>query len=193
MAYGGDKDKIEWEGLLVEQPFCQQLQGIGWEWLVGDTDVPELTERATFREVLLKQRLIQSIRKINLGPDGRPWLDDVRIERAIRQLELTAGLRLMEANRHVTDLLLKGTVTEGLPSWDAGRQQPLRFIDFDRPENNDFLVVNQFKVQLTSGRGHIIPDAVLFVNGIPLVVAEFKSPSIGKRPVIPVIAGMVGR
>jgi type I restriction enzyme, R subunit len=42
----------------------------------------------------------------------------------------------------------------------------------------DFLVINQFKVELTSGRGHVIPDAVLFVNGIPLVVVEFKSPSI---------------
>src|SRR5206468_2819038 len=39
-------------------------------------------------------------------------------------------------------------------------------------------VINQFKVELTSGRGHVIPDAVLFVNGIPLVVAEFKSPGI---------------
>lgn len=35
---------------------------------------------------------------------------------------------------------------------------------------------------MTSGRGHIIPDAVLFVNGIPLVVAEFKSPASG-RPI----------
>lgn len=53
----------------------------------------------------------------------------------------------MEANRQSTDLLLKGTVTDGLPGWDAGRQQPLRYIDFDHPENNDFLVINQFKVQ----------------------------------------------
>lgn len=178
MVYGSEKNKIEWESLLVEQPFCQQLEKMGWEWLTGDTDVPELTERANFREVMLKDRLAKALRKINLGPDGQPWLDDVRIDRAIRQLELTAGLRLMEANRQVTELLLTGTVTDGLPGWDAGRQQPLRYIDFDNSENNDFLVINQFKVQLTSGRGHIIPDAVLFVNGIPLVVAEFKSPGI---------------
>jgi type I restriction enzyme, R subunit len=54
----------------------------------------------------------------------------------------------------------------------------VKFIDFENPANNDFLVINQFKVELTSGRGHVIPDAVLFVNGIPLVVAEFKSPGI---------------
>ncbi len=84
----------------------------------------------------------------------------------------------MEANQAATVLLLQGTMTDGLPDWDHGRSQPLRFIDFDNWQNNDFLVINQFKVELTSGRGHVIPDAVLFVNGIPLVVAEFKSPGI---------------
>ena len=84
----------------------------------------------------------------------------------------------MEINQSATELLLQGTVVEGLPDWDQGRNQPIRYIDFEHPENNDFLVINQFKVALTSGRGHVIPDAVLFVNGIPLVVAEFKSPGI---------------
>ncbi|WP_216644730.1 type I restriction endonuclease subunit R [Candidatus Thiodictyon syntrophicum] len=84
----------------------------------------------------------------------------------------------MEVNQAVTELLLKGTVVEGLPDWDQGRPQPVRYIDFDHPENNDFLVINQFKVELTSGRSHIIADGVLFVNGLPLGVAEFKSPGI---------------
>ncbi|MDD5036135.1 MAG: type I restriction endonuclease [Methylococcaceae bacterium] len=163
---------------MVERPFCQQLQAMGWEWLEGDKDVPELTERESFREVMLKQRLAAAIHKINPGADGLPWLDDIRIEKAIRQLENTGGLRLMEANRHVTELLLKGTVTEGLPGWDGGRPQTLRFIAFDRLTDNDFLVINQFKVALASGNGHIIPDVVLFVNGIPLALAEFKSPGV---------------
>ena len=138
---------------------------------------PSFTERGSFREVLLKERLAAALRKLNLR-DGQPWLDDVRIARAIRDLEQAAGHRLMEVNQSATELLLKGTVAEGLPDWDQGRPQPVRFIDFENPANNDFLVINQFKVELTSGRGHVIPDAVLFVNGIPLVVAEFKSPGI---------------
>ena len=117
------------------------------------------------------------MRKLNLR-DGQPWLDDERIARAIRDLEQAAGHRLMEINQSATELLLKGTVADGLPDWDQGRPQPVRYIDFENPANNDFLVINQFKVELTSGRGHVIPDAVLFVNGIPLVVAEFKSPGI---------------
>ena len=84
--------KIEWEYDLVERPFCEQLQGMGWEWLEGDTDVPELTERDNFREVLLKGRLASALRKLNLR-DGRPWLDDTRIARAIRDLEQAAGHR----------------------------------------------------------------------------------------------------
>jgi type I restriction enzyme R subunit len=169
--------KTQWEYDLVEKPFCEQLQRMGWEWIEGDPDLPESTERTSSREVLLQGRLAAALCKLNLR-DGQPWLDEARIARAIRDLEQAAGHRLMEVNQSATELILKGTVVDGLPEWDYGRPQPVRFIDFENPEKNNFLVINQFKVELTSGRGHVIPDAVLFVNGIPLVVAEFKSPGI---------------
>ncbi len=169
--------KIQWEYDLVEKPFCQQLQTLGWQWIEGDPDLPETTERTSSREVLLKERLAAALGKLNLR-DGKPWLDDARIARAIRDLEQAAGHRLMDINQSATELLLKGTVADGLADWEFGRPQPLKFVDFENPENNDFLVINQFKVELTSGRGHVIPDAVLFVNGIPVGVAEFKSPAI---------------
>src|SRR4051812_6577396 len=124
--------KIQWEYTLVEKPFCQQLERMGWQWLEGDVDVPELTERANFREVLLKERLTAALRKLNLRA-GQPWLDDARIARAIRDLEQAAGHRLMEVNQSATELLLKGTVADGLPDWDHGRSQPVRFIDFEHP------------------------------------------------------------
>lgn len=167
-----------WEYDLVEKPFCQQLKLMKWTWLEGDTDVPELTERANFREVLLKGRLAAALRRLNPGPDGQPWLDEARLQRAVHSLENLGALRLMEANAAATQLLLQGTVVDGLPTWNQGRPQTIRFINFEQWETNDFLVINQFKVALTSGRGHVIPDAVLFVNGIPLVVAEFKNPGI---------------
>jgi type I restriction enzyme R subunit len=169
--------KIEWEYDLVERPFCEQLKAMGWQWIEGDVDVPELTERANFREVMLRGRLTTALRKLNLR-DGQPWLDDDRINRLIQELTQAPGHALMEVNEAATKLILTGTVTDGVDGWDSGRQQPIRFIDFEHPENNDFLVINQFKVSLSSDRGNVIPDAILFVNGIPLVVAEFKSPSI---------------
>ena len=170
-------NRIQWEHDLVERPFCQQLQtwaGNGWKATPRCQSSPSGTTSA---RCCSRAGLAAALRKLNLR-EGQPWLDDARIARAIRDLEQAAGHRLMEVNQAATELLLKGTVVDGLPNWDHGRPQPVRFIDFENPANNDFLVINQFKVELTSGRGHVIPDAVLFVNGIPLVVAEFKSPGI---------------
>lgn len=169
--------KVQWEYDLVERPFCEQLRAMGWEWIEGDVDVPELTERESFRDVILIDRLKSALARINLRKD-QPWLEESRINKAVQDLERASGHRLMEINQSATELLLKGTVVDGLPDWDNGRPQPIRYIDFDHPENNNFLVINQFKVELTSGRGHVIPDAVLFINGIPIAVAEFKSPGI---------------
>jgi type I restriction enzyme R subunit len=132
---------------------------------------------SSFPEDWRTLRLSAALRKLNLR-DGQPWLDETRIAHAVRDLEPASGQRLMEINQSATELILKGTVTDGLPDWEYGRPQPIKFIDYENPANNDFLVINQFKVELTSGRGHVIPDAVLFVNGIPVVVAEFKSPGI---------------
>ena len=81
--------KAQWEYDLVERPFCEQLERMGWQWLAGDTDVPEFTERESFRDVLLKERLAAALLRIN-PRDGRSWLDETRIARAIRDLEQDA-------------------------------------------------------------------------------------------------------
>ena len=99
--------KVQWEYDLVERPFCEQLKAMGWQWIEGDKDVPEFTERTDFREVLIKGRLSTALRDLNLR-DGKPWLDKDRIARAIRDLEQAAGHRLMEINQTATTLLLKG-------------------------------------------------------------------------------------
>jgi type I restriction enzyme R subunit len=61
----------------------------------------------------------------------------------------------------------------------------VRFLDFSYSANNRFLAVSQFKLTVPGTEKHIIPDIVLFVNGLPLVVIECKSPAIadpiGKR------------
>ena len=134
-----------------------------------------------FREVLLVDRLRQAIRLINLDEDGQPWLDESRMNRAVGDLERLGTHKLMEANQVATDLLLRGTVVEGDPRRQGARDQVVRFIDFDHPESNDFLAINQFRVDppgARGDRGFIIADVVLFVNGIPLVVVECKSPNI---------------
>src|SRR4051812_18136495 len=120
--------KIQWEYDLVERPFCEQLRAMGWQWIEGDTDVPEFTERTSFREVLLKGRLAAALRKLNLR-NGEAWLDDERLRRIIEKLEKAEGHRLMEINESATKLLLNGTEIDGLRDWNFGRNQPVRFID----------------------------------------------------------------
>ena len=63
---------------------------------------------------------------------------------ARRDLSPSPGQGLLEVNQAVTQLLLKGTVVDGLPDWDQGRPQVVKYIDFDHLEYNDFLVINQF-------------------------------------------------
>ena len=161
----------------VEQPFIQQLQQLGWDYLEGDTDVPYLTERENFRQVLLTGRLRKAIARINLNEDGEPWLDETRVAQVVSRLERLGKPKLIEANQVATDLLLKGTPVEG----PDVKHVTVRYIDFEHPERNDFLVINQFRVDppwATAGRDYVIPDLVLFVNGIPLVVVEAKRPDL---------------
>lgn len=166
----------------VEQPFIDQLVAMGWTHTAGSIDDPTATGRDSFREALLPDDLRQALRRVNLDPDGNPWLDDGRITQAVNALQRLGVSRLLEANQTATELLIKGTDVDGVEGWEGGRQRPVQFIDWDHPENNTFRAVNQFQVACPTGQAdkHIRPDIVLFVNGIPLVVVEAKSPYIAE-------------
>ncbi len=166
------------EKTYVEIPFVEQLKGLGWQHVEGDIDVPYLTERENFRDVLLKDRLGQAVKKINLTEQGKPWLDGHRINQIISKLERIASPRLMEANKEAFEYIVKGVDVEGDPVLHGGKEKTVKLIDFDHPEENDFLVINQFRVDVPGGNTFITPDIVLFVNGIPLVVVECKSPKL---------------
>lgn len=151
---------------------------MGWEHVEGDDHDPAATERGSFVEVLLLGRLRAAIRKLNPAPDGTPWLDEARIDAAVSQLTRAAGAGgLVASNRSVMDLVVGGISVAGDPDLHGGRDVVINVIDFDRPDQNDFLAISQFKVQPSGPRRAIIPDIVLFVNGLPLVVIECKSPA----------------
>ena len=163
---------------LVEGPFLDQLSTLGWKITTGSREHPSASGRESFRKVFIEDDLRKALRRINPGPDGEPWLDNDRIAQAIAALEHVGGAKLMEANQAAAHLLGSGLTVEGLPDWDGGREQTIRFIDWDDPENNTFRAVSQFRVDEPGGqvKTYFVPDIVLFVNGIPLVVVECKSP-----------------
>lgn len=83
----------------VERPLIEQLRLMGWQHITGDTEVPDFTERSSFREVLLAGRLREKLRALNLDEHGQPWLDDARLRQAVSALERIGAPKLMEANQ----------------------------------------------------------------------------------------------
>lgn len=174
-----------WELEDVEKPFVTQLIQQGWTHINGCIDEPHKTGRSGFNEVIqetvLRQKLI-AINQREINGQLQPWLDDARLSEAIAAITRIGTSKLMEANQAASHLLQLGLTVEGLAGWDGGRGQTIRYIDWDNPENNDFTVINQYRVDClagyNSGKAFIIPDLVLLVNGIPLVVVECKSPSV---------------
>jgi type I restriction enzyme R subunit len=148
----------------------------------GDIDDPAATGRAGFAEVVQEGVLRDRLRALNPGPDGQPWLDAARLSETVAAITRLGTHKLMEANEKATTLLIRGLTVEGLPGWDGGRGQTIRYIDWDTPINNRFTIVNQYRVDcppgFNSAKAFIVPDLVLLVNGIPLVVVECKSPSV---------------
>ncbi len=171
-----------WELDDVEKPFVTQLQALGWAHIEGSIDDPTVTARSSFAEVIQQGLLREKLCALNLGPDGAPWLDEARLSEAVAAITRLGTHKLMEANEKATNLLIRGLTVEGLPGWDGGRGQTLRYIDWDTPAKNRFTVINQYRVDcppgFNSAKQFIVPDLVLLVNGIPLVVLECKSPSV---------------
>jgi type I restriction enzyme R subunit len=176
-----EHDRGKPEATFVELPFIQQLVTLGWEYKPGHLSAPEFTGRRTFREVVIEKALSEALPQINLDEKtGQPWLDEPRIQQMVNHLKRILNTNtpsLLQANKEATELLLKGIPIPGSPQLHNGRTQRVHFIDFVHPERNQFLVINQFRVDL-AGTRYIIPDIVLFVNGIPLVVVECKNPAL---------------
>lgn len=160
----------------VEQPFLNQLRGLKWSIIDHGPDIPQnptISLRQNFREWILTDVFNKSVSKINSTPTGQPWLTDKQLQDLQDQLLRQPNRTLLEANENIQKILFKTQVDVNEVT---GEQDPVvKLIDFANPENNEFHAINQFRID-TPGcvKQFIIPDIVLFVNGIPLIVVEAK-------------------
>lgn len=131
--------------------------------IAPDSDNPE---RSGYDEVLLISRLRSSVRRIN------PSLPETILAEALKQVSRIQSPELL-ANNEVFHRLLTEGIT--VSHQQDGNERGVRvwLVDFDRPENNEFVVANQFTV--IENHVNKRPDLVLFVNGLPLVVIELKN------------------
>jgi len=169
-AYSEDK--------LVEQPAIGLFAKLDWKTLSALDETfgaGSTLGRETKGEVVLVERLRNALTTLN------PRVPAEAIQNAIDELVRDRSMMsLVAANREVYRLLKDG-IPVSVPDHEHGGQttERLRVVDWERSEENDFLLVSQLSVvgQLYTCR----PDLVGFVNGLPLVVIELKSPGISAR------------
>lgn len=144
------------EKYLVENRLIEQLKEMGYEHIHG----PSLDkERDSTRVVILQDRLINAIKRLN------PWINAANLNKIVRGIIHIDASSPMEANEVFHNMLVNYTSIQQ----DMGKgkkNQTVKIIDFDNPLNNEFLIVDQFSISDASGT--IRPDLIVYVNGIPL-------------------------
>jgi len=166
------------EDQLVEQPAIGLLAALGWQTVAAMEETfgaGGTLGRETKGEVVLVDRLRAALTRLN------PGLPTEAIQTAIDELARDrSAMSLEAANREVYRLLKEG-IPVSIPDREHGGQKTerLRVVDWEHPEQNDFLLVSQFSVvgSLYTCR----PDLVGFVNGLPWVVIELKKPGVPAR------------
>ena len=117
---------------------------------------------------ILDDVLQESLQRIN------PALPQCAIDDAIKKLHQIEGSSLYECNFKFTQMMQYGIEVQYTDANHQLKTSIVNLIDYDHEDENDFLVVNQYTVQELDTKR---PDIVVFVNGLPLVVIELKSPS----------------
>ncbi|KKR79006.1 MAG: Type I site-specific deoxyribonuclease, HsdR family [Candidatus Nomurabacteria bacterium GW2011_GWA2_40_9] len=156
------------ENNLTEQSLIDWLKGEGYEHVYG----PDINhgqaraEREDFRGVILKDRLLGAVRRIN------PSLPTEQAEMIVKEIADYSHNDLVLGNKEVYSWITNGKKI----SWRENGEEKtelVKLIDFSESTANEFLVVNQFTVQGIDNVCRL--DAVIFVNGLPLGVFELKS------------------
>lgn len=152
----------------IEQLAINELQGLGYGYKWGPEIAPdgEHSERDNYEQVLLPARLQEAVKKIN------PSVPHEAQQDAIKQVQRINSPDLLTNNETFHRMLTEG-INVTYQKNGSQRGDLVWLIDFKNPDNNDFLVVNQFTI-IENGHNKR-PDVVLFVNGIPLVVIELKN------------------
>jgi len=154
---------------ILEEAALAWLESLGWQVVFGSSIAPEEpgAERLSYEQAFLSGRLREALQRLN------PSASEEALEEAFRRVTRPEHPSLLLNNHAFHGMLVDGIAIEGRA--EDGRPASTRIIlvDFDHPENNDWLAVNQFT--LVAGEINRRPDIVLFVNGLPLGVIELKN------------------
>lgn len=157
------------EEKLVEQPAINWLKELGYAYISGSDLNPENQERDSYREVVLKKRFLEAVKRLN------PWLTDTLAQQIYKKVTELDHPDFIMKSKMFYEMLVNGakvTIREA----GEERVKLVKLIDFDNLDNNEFLVANQFTVEYQYLKdAYRRPDLVIFINGLPLACFEFKN------------------
>ncbi|MCH7972533.1 MAG: type I restriction endonuclease subunit R [Bacteroidetes bacterium] len=152
----------------IEEFTIELLEKLKYQYIYAPDIAPdgEKPERNTFEEVLLIERLQEAVGRMN------PKVPSEAREDALKQIQRLNSPELIANNESFHRMLTEG-INITYQKDGSSRGDLVWLIDFNNPDNNDFIVSNQFTV-VENGINKR-PDVILFVNGIPLIVIELKN------------------
>ncbi|MYH46994.1 MAG: type I restriction endonuclease subunit R [Gammaproteobacteria bacterium] len=155
----------------IEELALDWLKLIGWCITHGPDIAPDTldAERPDYTQVVLEQRLRDTLARLNVN------LPSSALDDAFRKLLRPEGASLEARNRSFHRMLVNDITVEYRDENGTIRGAQAQVIDFENPELNDWLAVNQFTV--VENKHERRPDVVLFVNGLPLGLIELKNPA----------------
>jgi len=152
----------------LEQKLINWFRGNGYEYIHGKYLTPWSGERESLKHTILRKRFINAIKRLN------PSLTDAQAEEVYRKIiDLDSpdwNIKMFNFYKYLSEGVKISYRENG-----EEKSKSVRLIDFDSPENNDFLIVNQFEVEFQYSKGLRRPDFIVFINGLPLVIGELKS------------------
>ncbi|MHB1654607.1 MAG: type I restriction endonuclease subunit R [Desulfitobacteriaceae bacterium] len=154
----------------IEQMTINDLVGLGYTYIAGPEIAPdtEYSERKSYSDILLTGRIRAALARLNTS------LPSHVIDEAVKKLLRISTSNLLSDNEEFHKMLIDGVPVEYRKNGDI-QGDWVRIFDFDHPDNNEFLVINQYTI--VENNINKRPDVLLFVNGIPLVVIELKNPA----------------
>lgn len=155
----------------LEQLCLEWFRAGGYECAYGP-DIAhdgEAPERGNYKQIILSGRLLAALRRIN------PHIPVTALEeQVVHVLTKPEHPVLIQNNRKFQQCLLEGVQVEYIDQLGAKKIDHVQLMDFHHPDNNRFLVVNQFTV--LGAKMNRRPDIVVFINGLPIAVIELKNP-----------------
>lgn len=155
----------------LEEATLEWFEELGYEVVFAPDIAPEgeYAEREDYSDVILSDRLREALSRIN------PKMGSDAIEEAYRKILIPQSPSLIMNNKMFQKMITDGIDVQVKQKDASYKTEKIYVFDFEKPLNNEFMVANQFTI-IEHGKEKR-PDAIVFVNGIPLVVIELKSAS----------------